>query len=56
MGVHLHAKCHVSSVILTSFRQGGGGGEGNFTLSTSKPAPKKPTQIRVKASRETKTF
>ena len=44
MGVSLRAKFEVSRIILTSFRQGG-----NFTPSpTSKEAPKKPTQIRVK--------
>ena len=44
MGVYLRAKFQVSSIILTSFRQGG-----NFTppSSTSKQTPKKPTQIRV---------
>ena len=46
MGVHLRAKCDVSSIILTGFRQGWGGG-GLPTL-TSKQTPKKPTQIRVK--------
>ena len=45
MGVYLRAKFEVSSIILTSFRQGG-----NFTpLPTSKRTPKKPTQIRVNA-------
>ena len=53
MDVYLRAKFYVSSIILTSFRQDGGGegvGEGNFTPLplTSKRTPKKPTQIRVK--------
>ena len=50
MGVYLRAKFDVSSIILTSFRQGGGG---NFTLHppTSKGTPKKPTQIRVNVQR-----
>ena len=43
MGVHLRANFQVSSIILTSFRQGG-----NFTPPlTAKQTPKKPTQIRV---------
>ena len=47
MGVYLHAKFEVSSIILTGFRQGG-----NFTPPpTSKRTPKKPTQIRVKKPR-----
>ena len=43
MGVYIRAKFEVSSMILTSFRQG-------VILSppTSKRTPKKPTQIRVK--------
>ena len=44
MGVYLRAKFEVSSIILTSFRQG-------VILpphSTSKRTPKKSTQIRVK--------
>ena len=45
MGVYLHAKSEVYSIILTGFRQGGG----NFTPPpTSKWTPIKPTQIRVK--------
>ena len=44
MGVYLRAKFEVSSIILTSFRQG-------VILSplppTSKRTPKKPTQISV---------
>ena len=48
MGMYLRAKSEVSSIILTSFRQG----RGSFTLPphplTSKRTPKKPTQIRVK--------
>ena len=49
MGVYLHAKFEVSSIVLTSFRQGGG----NFTPlpPTSKRTPKKPTQIGVKKPR-----
>ena len=46
MGVCLRTKFKVSSIILTSLRQGGwGGGVSNFT--SSKRAPEKPTQIRV---------
>ena len=52
MGVYLRAKFEVSSISLTSFRQGG------VNLHpphpTSKLTPKKPTQIRVK-SKETKS-
>ena len=50
MGMYLRAKSEVSSIILTSFRQG----RGSFTPPTplhpltSKRTPKKPTQIRVK--------
>ena len=44
MGVYLRAKFEVSSIILTSFRQGECG---NFTPHRSKRTPKKPTQIRV---------
>ena len=47
MGVYLLAKFEVSSIILISFRQGGG----NFTphpSPTSKQTPKNSTQIRVK--------
>ena len=43
MCVYLHTKSQVSSIILTSFRQVGGGGVGNFTPW----APKKPTHIKV---------
>ena len=43
MGVYLRAKFEVASIILTSFRQGGG-----VYPPTSKRTPKKPTQIRVK--------
>ena len=39
-----------SSIILTSFRQEGGGGS-NFIPPTLKQTPKKPTQIRVKLKR-----
>ena len=48
MNVYLRGKFKVSSIILTGFKQGGGGS--NFTASpptTSKRTPKKPTQIRV---------
>ena len=38
-----------SSIILTSFRQEGGGS--NFIPPTLKQTPKKPTQIRVKLKR-----
>ena len=44
MGVYLRAKCEVSSIILTSFRQG----VTSHHPPTSKQTPKKPTQIRVK--------
>ena len=47
MGVYLPAKCEVSSIILTGFRQGA---RGNFIPPTSKRIPKKPTQIRVKGT------
>ena len=46
MGLYLHAKSQVSSIILMSFRQGGE----EVTLLTpppSKQTPKEPTQIRV---------
>ena len=45
-GVYLSRKFEVSSIILASFRQGGGG---SFTPPplTSKRTPIKPTQIRV---------
>ena len=43
MGVYLRAKFEVSSIILTSFRQGV-----ILLPPTSKRTPKKPTQIRVK--------
>ena len=43
MGVHLRAKFEVSSIILTSFRQGGV----ILHPPTSKRTSKKPTQIRV---------
>ena len=42
MGVYLSAKFEVSSIFLTSFRQGV-----ILTPPTSKRSPKKPTQIRV---------
>ena len=45
MGVYLRAKFDVSSIILTSFRQGG-----NFSPPPSKRTPKKATQIRVNAN------
>ena len=53
MGVYLHAKFQVSSVILKSFRGFRRGGEGGVILPpspscTSNRTPKKPTQIRVK--------
>ena len=48
MYVYLRAKCDVSSIILTKFRQGvRGGGQFNLPI-TSKQDPKKYTQIRVK--------
>ena len=49
MRVHLRAKFEVSSIILTSFRQGWGWG-GSFTPPNSKQTPKKPTRIRVKVN------
>ena len=42
--MYLRAKFEVSSIILTSFTQGG---EVILLPSTSKRTPKKPTQIRV---------
>ena len=45
--MYLRAKFEVSSIILTSFRQWGGG-DSNFIPPTLKQIPKKPTQIRVK--------
>ena len=45
--VYLPAKFEVSRIILTSFRQGGGG---NSPPHTSKQTPKKPSQIRVSQS------
>ena len=51
IGVYLHAKFKVSSIIPTSFRQEGGGigwGGGDFTPPISKRTTEKPTQIRVK--------
>ena len=53
MSVYLRAKFEVSSIILTSFRQGGG--IIYRPPPTSKRTPKKPTQIRltwVKEKRE----
>ena len=44
MNVYLRAKFQVSNISLTSFRQVGRGGGGG----TSKPAPKKPNQTKVK--------
>ena len=47
MGVYLRAKIEVSSIILTSYRQGGG----RLILPlppTSKRTSKKPTYIRAK--------
>ena len=45
MSMYLRAKFRVCSIILTSFRQGGGG---HFTnLPTSKQTPKRSIQIRV---------
>ena len=43
MGVNLRAKFQVSSIFLTSFRQG----DISLLPATSKRTPKKPTQIRV---------
>ena len=44
MGVYLRTKFEVSSIILTSFRQGD-----NFAPTpTSKRTPKKPAKIKVK--------
>ena len=53
MCVYLRAKFEVSIIILTSFRQKRGGGEGGRAIlpPTSKQTPKKPTQIRVKKYR-----
>ena len=49
MGVYLRAKFEVSSIILTRFTLGsGGGGGGDFPHLPSKRTPKKPIQIRVK--------
>ena len=51
IGVYLHAKFKVSSIIPTSFRQEGGGigwGGGDFTPPISKRTTEEPTQIRVK--------
>ena len=52
MGLYLRAKFEVSSIILTSFRQGGWG---NFTTCPppTKRTPKKPTQIRVHTKEQT---
>ena len=46
MGAYLRAKFEVSSIILTSFRQGG---QFYPNLHTSKQTTKKPTQIMIKA-------
>ena len=50
MGVYLRAKIEVSSIILTSYRQGERGGGRVILLlpATSKRASKKPTYIRAK--------
>ena len=53
--VYLRTNIQVSNLILTSFRQeGGGGGEGILPFypppRPSKQTPKKPTQIRVNQS------
>ena len=47
MCVYLRTKLQISSVILTSFRQGG---RDNFSPQspTSKRMPEKPAQIKVK--------
>ena len=45
MGVYLRAKFDVSSLIITSFKQGGGE---FYPPPISKRTPKKATQIRVK--------
>ena len=54
--VFLRNKYQVSSIILTSFKEGRGtgGGAANFTASSaiSKQTPKTPTQIRVKENRK----
>ena len=47
MGVYLHAKCEVSSMILTSFREGGVVLPASPPPPPQKETPKKPTQIRV---------
>ena len=48
MDVYLRAKFEVSSIILTSFRQGRWGGGVILQPPTTKRTPTKPTQIRVK--------
>ena len=51
MYVYLRAKFEVSSIILTRFQQGGGGGNFNHPLPpTSKETYKKPTQIGVNSN------
>ena len=51
MGVYLRTKFQVSSIILTIFRQEGGGRVIlPLPYPTSKQTPKKPTQIRVNQS------
>ena len=59
MRVYLRTTFQVSSIILTSFRLGWGGGEGGRvilpppnTSKRTKRTPKKPTQIRVKLGDE----
>ena len=54
MGVYLRAKFDVSSMILTSFRQGG-----SFTPPpppTSKGTPENPAQIRIKKESSFKKY
>ena len=64
MRVYLRTKFQVSSIILTSFRQGEGGGRREIlpapplppsnTSKHTKRTPKTPTQIRVKLGDEEK--
>ena len=62
MRVYLRTKFQVSSIILTSFRQGEGGGRREIlpvpppsnTSKHTKRTPKTPTQIRVQLGDEEK--